>query len=461
MSEVKDLEKIKIPYVMKNKVLMSPGIWNNYFYSNSEIEKAFSNTDWDSKENRSLFLDHKDGTDNKDSGALTWVGEVVNQHMDGDTLVGDLIIVDKPTAMKLAYGAKMGISPKVTGEDGGDAVMRNFRYDNFSVVINPAVKTAYINMSQNVEEEMAGFEEIRKARGIGVNDFYAVPRKPPSASKLPIFDAAHVRNAMARFNQVIGLTDAERATAKNKILEAAKKFGIDVSNFKKLMEVNKMADEEIKEDTPVEGEVEEVDATEETEETKESEESESKDEEIEEESEAEEGSEETKDDESETKEAENSEVSAYTEFVKTTKLKHSDWGFDKITQEWNKIKSKENAENFYNSMSSVELLDQILKLTDILRSKKEGFSSEFQEKPVEKPVEKPKPKVDKKKPVEKPKDEKMSAEMSALTEKLSKIESKLNEPDKQSKKSSEVTDSLSKNSSDNVDKDFLDMLRDL
>jgi hypothetical protein len=46
--------------------------------------------------------------------------------------------------------------------------------------------------------------------------------------KEPLEDAGHVRSAIARFNQVEGVTDAERDDAWTRILSAAKKFGVDV-----------------------------------------------------------------------------------------------------------------------------------------------------------------------------------------------------------------------------------------
>jgi class 3 adenylate cyclase len=44
--------------------------------------------------------------------------------------------------------------------------------------------------------------------------------------RLPIHDAAHVRNALARFNQVAFEDDAARDRARNRLLNAAKKHGI-------------------------------------------------------------------------------------------------------------------------------------------------------------------------------------------------------------------------------------------
>ena len=50
----------------------------------------------------------------------------------------------------------------------------------------------------------------------------------PDEEKEPLHDAAHVRNAIARFNQVEGVTDDERDAAWKHIHTAAKKFGVEV-----------------------------------------------------------------------------------------------------------------------------------------------------------------------------------------------------------------------------------------
>ena len=46
--------------------------------------------------------------------------------------------------------------------------------------------------------------------------------------KEPLEDASHVRNAIARFDQVEGVTDAERDAAWKRIKTAATKFGVEV-----------------------------------------------------------------------------------------------------------------------------------------------------------------------------------------------------------------------------------------
>ena len=51
----------------------------------------------------------------------------------------------------------------------------------------------------------------------------------PKERKEPIHDAAHVRNAIARFKQVQGVTEAERDEAWKRIKSAANKHGVELS----------------------------------------------------------------------------------------------------------------------------------------------------------------------------------------------------------------------------------------
>jgi hypothetical protein len=51
----------------------------------------------------------------------------------------------------------------------------------------------------------------------------------PRERKEPLTDARHVRNAIARFDQVEGVSDAERDRAWKRILTAAKRFDVEVS----------------------------------------------------------------------------------------------------------------------------------------------------------------------------------------------------------------------------------------
>ena len=51
----------------------------------------------------------------------------------------------------------------------------------------------------------------------------------PKERKEPLTDASHVRNALARFDQLEGVSDAERARAFANIKKAAKHYGVEVT----------------------------------------------------------------------------------------------------------------------------------------------------------------------------------------------------------------------------------------
>ena len=50
----------------------------------------------------------------------------------------------------------------------------------------------------------------------------------PEQRKEPLENAAHVRNAIARFNQVEGVSEAEKDAAWKRIKAAAKKFNVEM-----------------------------------------------------------------------------------------------------------------------------------------------------------------------------------------------------------------------------------------
>jgi hypothetical protein len=51
----------------------------------------------------------------------------------------------------------------------------------------------------------------------------------PKERKEPLNNASHVRNAIARFNQVEGVSDDERDAAWKRIKKAADKHGVEVN----------------------------------------------------------------------------------------------------------------------------------------------------------------------------------------------------------------------------------------
>ena len=60
----------------------------------------------------------------------------------------------------------------------------------------------------------------------------------PEERKEPLENASHVRNAIARFNQIKNVTDDERDAAWKRIEAAAKKYGVEI-NEKSWREIGK------------------------------------------------------------------------------------------------------------------------------------------------------------------------------------------------------------------------------
>ena len=143
-------DKIYEATIFKDKVLISPGVWNDNLYSKEEIEKAFTKTNWVDKINSALFEDHMDDETSK------WLGYVENAYYINGILRGDLVLVDDNMTKKLLFGAKFGISPKVITdipEEECNGCIKDFLFANFSVVTNPAVKTAFLNKQKTPEEK--------------------------------------------------------------------------------------------------------------------------------------------------------------------------------------------------------------------------------------------------------------------------------------------------------------------
>ena len=77
----------------------------------------------------------------------------------------------------------------------------------------------------------AGKRVPRQTQGISTaeeNDLSKSDFAFPEARKEPLTDAAHVRNAVARFDQVEGVTDQDRDQAWRRIKAAAERFDVEV-----------------------------------------------------------------------------------------------------------------------------------------------------------------------------------------------------------------------------------------
>jgi hypothetical protein len=71
-----------------------------------------------------------------------------------------------------------------------------------------------------------------KTSGMSTKRKHRLPKQAfafPDERKEPLTDAEHVRNAIARFDQVDDVTDAERERAWKRIRRAAKTFDVEVT----------------------------------------------------------------------------------------------------------------------------------------------------------------------------------------------------------------------------------------
>jgi hypothetical protein len=90
-----------------------------------------------------------------------------------------------------------------------------------------------IAKAREVQSERAHGADIpRQSEGLSTAEKDRLPTREfafPKERKEPLTDAQHVRNAIARFDQVEGVTDAERDQAWKRIRKAAKHFKIEMS----------------------------------------------------------------------------------------------------------------------------------------------------------------------------------------------------------------------------------------
>ncbi len=90
-----------------------------------------------------------------------------------------------------------------------------------------------IEKAREVQSERAHGEDIpRSSEGMSTAEKDRLADAEfafPEERKEPLSDAAHVRNAIARFDQVEGVTDQERDQAWTRIRSAASKYGVHVA----------------------------------------------------------------------------------------------------------------------------------------------------------------------------------------------------------------------------------------
>ena len=90
-----------------------------------------------------------------------------------------------------------------------------------------------LEKAREAQSERAHGKDVpRQSEGLSTAEKDELPAKEfafPKERKEPLTDAQHVRNAIARFDQVEGVSDSERDQAWKRILAAAKRYDVEVS----------------------------------------------------------------------------------------------------------------------------------------------------------------------------------------------------------------------------------------
>ena len=88
-----------------------------------------------------------------------------------------------------------------------------------------------LEKARRVQSARAHGAKIPRSPGLSTAQENRLPNQDfafPKERKEPLVDARHVRNAVARFDQVEGVTDRERDQAWKRIQQAAKRFDVEL-----------------------------------------------------------------------------------------------------------------------------------------------------------------------------------------------------------------------------------------
>jgi Family of unknown function (DUF6582) len=89
-----------------------------------------------------------------------------------------------------------------------------------------------LEKARRVQSRRAHGEDVpRRTKGLSTAEQNDLPDSKfafPKERKEPLTDAKHVRNAVARFDQVEGVSDSERDRAWRRIRAAARKFDVEI-----------------------------------------------------------------------------------------------------------------------------------------------------------------------------------------------------------------------------------------
>src|SRR5256885_702655 len=94
-----------------------------------------------------------------------------------------------------------------------------------------AAARSNLKQARSVQSRAHGRRIAKRSPGLSTQQRDRMPTTKfafPKERKEPLNDARHVRNAVARFDQVEGVSDQERDAAWRRIRTAARKYGVEI-----------------------------------------------------------------------------------------------------------------------------------------------------------------------------------------------------------------------------------------
>ncbi len=170
-------KELKMPYVIKNALIIDEGTHNGDYYSADELKKIV-----DQYEGLPLFKDHHK---NPMGGTVeSYAGEILNPKWNSKhkAIFGDLKIIDDNVAKHLHYGAKIGLSVTVDADIRADHQSgRNWAVDpitrSCSFVLDPAVRKTMLNSNKEVENFMEVDNENPPVDGAVMKKLEAIEKR--------------------------------------------------------------------------------------------------------------------------------------------------------------------------------------------------------------------------------------------------------------------------------------------
>jgi 2'-5' RNA ligase len=171
----------------------------------------------------------------KANGSIELVKAVIAPPLAKKSAVNmDITNLDAPVINGVAY-QKCGPeeSTLVIGESHYHVapVAKSVAEEVAEATVQALIKAGVVAAPPRILEVQKEAKTKRKGgKDLHASDFaYVGDPEDTSTWKLPIHDKAHAQNALARFGQTQGIPDGEKKKVKGKIVAAAKKFGVEVS----------------------------------------------------------------------------------------------------------------------------------------------------------------------------------------------------------------------------------------